>query len=335
MKNIPYLHFDGERFVESRAPGFTAMWVSGKHFEFAKDSKTWAQAIHSASASYSQRTGALISFNSKRHAPFDLDKGVFFLPFDWYELSNEQQKSLLFNPMMREDMYRNFLKVDDLRPESGLRFIKRYGALGFCDLFEPKRLGHLGCEIEPWAYFQYWLKTFKELVEIWGRLKERDIAWLRDKVLEYKEEHAFSSLQESKGISDKEVQYEAYGLMRGQLDYGLRKVNPCLNHGFDDHGEFLEDEAHALSDVSDSRFLLGYHCPTLLDAIYLQFYLDVTNPNGTLKRCLHCHNYFMTGSDSVAGHGKRSDSKYCTKSCQNAAGQARFRANTSMNKKGK
>lgn len=303
MKKIPYLRIENDEVVEDEAFAFESVWLKGNGFNLAKDLPTLIEAIKEMPVSFLTRTKELLDANLQSDTAFDLSKGIFYPPTDLY--GNLQQTSdfnLLFSPMEQSDLYRTFLKVDENRPETGLRFIKRYGTLGFGNHFNPGAYGRFGSDIEPWDYFRTQLADFKQLVETYKILKEEKIG--------------------------KKLSHKLYLAFKLMLNKGLERVTPCLING---HNDEDRNEDRNL----DSRFLPGYHCPTLLSVIYLQFYLDITNPNGSLRQCGHCLNWFIVGTGSLSGKGKRSDSKYCTKSCQDAHMQARKRASDKRTKQEK
>lgn len=67
---------------------------------------------------------------------------------------------------------------------------------------------------------------------------------------------------------------------------------------------------------------LFFRPSTLLDAIYVQFFEDLTT-KANLKLCERpgCRNWFKYGT----GTGRRSTSQYCSPKCQNAAKYARMK----------
>lgn len=292
---IPYWRVDGDEIVEGEAFGFESVWLKGENFKFAK-LPAFVKALETMPTTFQDRTKELIIANLRLDNPFDLGKGIFYPPSDMYAtLHKARNFNLLFMPMDRPDLYKAFLKVDENRPETALRFIKKYGTLGFGDHFKPQPFGRFGTDIEPWDYFRTQLHSFKHLLATYRILKEE------------------------RSISGKALG-SLYLAFHRQLSLGLRKVTPCLVSGHSD-----DNPSDKFLDI-DPRFLAGYHCSTLISAIYLQFYLDITNPGGRLKQCGHCHNWFIVGTSASSGKGRRSDSKYCTRSCQNARMQARRRA---------
>ena len=89
----------------------------------------------------------------------------------------------------------------------------------------------------------------------------------------------------------------------------IYEVNRQLMTGVGPTLRFTPDEDGAI------RFKTGFTCRTLIEALWLQLYLDITGSR-EYARCLGCGNLFAQG---------RRNQTYCSESCSNAARQRKHR----------
>ena len=68
----------------------------------------------------------------------------------------------------------------------------------------------------------------------------------------------------------------------------------------------------------DGNLQAGWNCRSLLQAMYVMLYLDLTGDN-TIKECESggCHNHFRVGAQTEV--------KYCSRRCANRASTRRWR----------
>lgn len=298
----------------------------------------------------------------------DLNLGSFVSP--WADPSNtlvrdENLKELKYGRGQVSDLYQNFRKINIEQPRTALRFVKTYGILGFTD---PR----WASGIEPWAYFRKEWREFDELFRIYHLLKTKALEDLRNFFIQATQEKfkalddlttlmnrkseqgprereaaktAYVSLRWEFGdinrvaigiwkkLSNDQVYWQARLAFSKRLSDRLNLIRPTLSSSHDEPPEHIIKESASL--LLDPRFIGGYFCPRLIDSIFLQFYLDITDPKGILKTCKYCNKAFVAGSYADQGKKRsRNDQLHCSKSCRDAYSQARQRQKRKRAKKG-
>lgn len=290
----------------------------------------------------------------------DLRAGVFATASshpESRESRNERASELRYFPNDEPDIYQNFLRLDISNARSILRFVRRYGILGFTD---PT----INSGLEPLAYFRKEWREFSDLAHTYMFLKQKDMNGLREWLLQDLHDRAQQlerptqillkqgeesyerwaakhgsirslrwelDLQDPvpalvwKKASDDELYRQFNFNFRRLLNDRLRFIAPAMISTSEQLPDFLVKENR--ENLVDPRFLGGFSVPRLIDSIYLYFYLDITNPQGILKRCKHCGKPFIAGglASQAEERKPRNDRVYCSQSCRTAYNTAKSR----------